>query len=599
MKSLKFNIISIVLLLTAASGQAQSTSPSPWSYRVFVSPAITNLASDQYKSEETSGFGFNAGGDLIYNFFRQGRFSMNASVGLGITNYNSSRLSNYTNKLSTSEYEQVLAGSQNLDLTETANNLKENQHFTFLDIPVKLGFDYQISSKWAAYANLGMTYGVNLSATYNSTALLTRTGFYPDYNVLIYDVDVPGSPYYYPTNKAVSGSGSISRRNNFSAEGALGAKYMLNSHVSLFAGAKLMHGFENVKNSPSTMILATSDNSLNTLASRTDNVKTRAFGLEVGAQFSLNFCKHKVTPVVKPVESVIEYAQFTGKVTPAKATILISNNGNIIKTIEPDANGQFNVDLQKEKVYDVEVTAPDYVSQKTSLDLNTLETKVIKDFSLEPVKVIIKEPEIKGVELNCKVVEAGTLASVKASMVVRNNGEVVETIDTDKNGIVKVDIPEGKVYDLEVTASGYVPQRIKADLTNVQKGDRKEITLDPFVKIEKETVFKFKSINFQLGTDKITHKSFKTLNMVAQTLVENSKLRIEVSGYTDNVGNPTANLTLSQKRATTVMNYIINKGANAAQVKAIGCGEIKPIADNRTREGKAKNRRVEFKVVDM
>jgi len=72
---------------------------------------------------------------------------------------------------------------------------------------------------------------------------------------------------------------------------------------------------------------------------------------------------------------------------------------------------------------------------------------------------------------------------------------------------------------------------------------------------------------------------------------------IEISGHTDDVGETMANQKLSEGRATAVKNYLISKGVKPTQVTAIGFGKTKPIADNKTAEGKAKNRRIEIKIL--
>jgi outer membrane protein OmpA-like peptidoglycan-associated protein len=92
-------------------------------------------------------------------------------------------------------------------------------------------------------------------------------------------------------------------------------------------------------------------------------------------------------------------------------------------------------------------------------------------------------------------------------------------------------------------------------------------------------------------------KCKKTLDTVASIIKKNPRFLVTVEGHTDNVGNKKANLTLSQKRAESVVAWLIKSGGiQAKQLKAKGYGDTKPIADNKTTEGKAKNRRVDFEV---
>jgi OOP family OmpA-OmpF porin len=108
-----------------------------------------------------------------------------------------------------------------------------------------------------------------------------------------------------------------------------------------------------------------------------------------------------------------------------------------------------------------------------------------------------------------------------------------------------------------------------------------------------------KAINFETGSDKLTPSSYDILNNMGAMLKEYPQMVIEVAGHTDDVGDDKLNLALSQKRAEAVKLYLTDKGVNAKQINAKGYGETKPIADNTTDEGKLKNRRVEFSVLEF
>jgi len=97
-------------------------------------------------------------------------------------------------------------------------------------------------------------------------------------------------------------------------------------------------------------------------------------------------------------------------------------------------------------------------------------------------------------------------------------------------------------------------------------------------------------------TNKATIKkvSFGLLNEVAQALKDNPKIKVEVGGHTDSQGNDAFNLKLSQNRANSVRTYLIKQGIAGDRMTARGYGENVMIADNRTADGRAQNRRVEF-----
>jgi outer membrane protein OmpA-like peptidoglycan-associated protein len=101
-------------------------------------------------------------------------------------------------------------------------------------------------------------------------------------------------------------------------------------------------------------------------------------------------------------------------------------------------------------------------------------------------------------------------------------------------------------------------------------------------------------INFETGKSVIKPESQSTIDQVAQLLTENKALKISVEGHTDNVGAVQTNQTLSENRAKAVMNAVAAKGIDKSRLVSKGWGQSKPIADNNTEDGKAKNRRVEI-----
>ncbi|MFI5221625.1 MAG: OmpA family protein [Bacteroidia bacterium] len=101
-------------------------------------------------------------------------------------------------------------------------------------------------------------------------------------------------------------------------------------------------------------------------------------------------------------------------------------------------------------------------------------------------------------------------------------------------------------------------------------------------------------INFETGKSEIKTESQKIVDEIAEMLKANSTLKVSIEGHTDNVGTPAANKTLSESRAKAVMNALITKGIDKSRLNAKGWGQEKPVADNGTNDGKAKNRRVEI-----
>jgi OOP family OmpA-OmpF porin len=109
---------------------------------------------------------------------------------------------------------------------------------------------------------------------------------------------------------------------------------------------------------------------------------------------------------------------------------------------------------------------------------------------------------------------------------------------------------------------------------------------------------KFGPIVFLTGkADLNVSKCKTTLNTLATIVKKYPRFVVTVEGHTDTVGDKKSNLTLSQKRAEAVVAWLINSGGvDGKQLKAKGFGDTKPIANNKTANGRTKNRRVDFEV---
>jgi outer membrane protein OmpA-like peptidoglycan-associated protein len=101
-------------------------------------------------------------------------------------------------------------------------------------------------------------------------------------------------------------------------------------------------------------------------------------------------------------------------------------------------------------------------------------------------------------------------------------------------------------------------------------------------------------ITFDVDKSDIKPESMGTLNMIAGILKSNPGLKFEIDGHTDNTGDATHNMTLSQQRADAVKTQLVSMGIDASRLTTKGFGDTKPISDNGTPEGRANNRRVEF-----
>jgi len=123
-------------------------------------------------------------------------------------------------------------------------------------------------------------------------------------------------------------------------------------------------------------------------------------------------------------------------------------------------------------------------------------------------------------------------------------------------------------------------------------------TCCPVIKeeVKKKIALAAKGIFFETASDKIKASSFDDLDKLAEILNEYPDAKVSIEGHTDSDGDDAKNLDLSKRRADAVKAYLSTHGITAERMSTIGYGETQPITSNTSRAGKAKNRRVDFKL---
>jgi outer membrane protein OmpA-like peptidoglycan-associated protein len=186
-------------------------------------------------------------------------------------------------------------------------------------------------------------------------------------------------------------------------------------------------------------------------------------------------------------------------------------------------------------------------------------------------------------------------AEIAPLKVIRNYGNAAKqiggkTIEYAGNQ-VNINIrKDGKEIWAKVYAGDYY-----YTVTVVEKADvRQEISANDLLNALNSTGKAILYINFNSGESKILAESTSIVDQIIQLLRENPEINLSIEGHTDNQGDHASNLTLSENRARAVVNAIVAGGINQERLISKGFGEDKPIADNTTDEGRAKNRRVEL-----
>ncbi len=255
-----------------------------------------------------------------------------------------------------------------------------------------------------------------------------------------------------------------------------------------------------------------------------------------------------------------------------------TNLGYPINTI--DREGTLFVTADGKTAY----YASDKIGTKGGLDIYSFELRE----DLRPSKTLW----VKG-QVFDKNTKKGLPSNVELTDLVTR--QVISKVQTDETGKYLITLPVGKDYVFNVNRKGYL---FYSDNFMLQQNSsdsvyEKNIPLQP---IEVNATLVLNNIFFDVNKFDLKPESQIELDKIVQLMMDNPTVKVEISGHTDNAGKPADNLALSDKRAKTVVAYLINKRIAPNRFTWKGLGETQPVADNKTEEGRSKNRRTEMKV---
>jgi OOP family OmpA-OmpF porin len=114
--------------------------------------------------------------------------------------------------------------------------------------------------------------------------------------------------------------------------------------------------------------------------------------------------------------------------------------------------------------------------------------------------------------------------------------------------------------------------------------------------VVESAVIVLQGVHFEYDSAELTAASYAILSQAAESLRGQQSMAVEVAGHTDSAGSDAYNLKLSARRAQSVVDFLVAQGIDRSRLSSVGYGEMRPVADNSTAEGRASNRRVEFRV---
>ncbi len=247
--------------------------------------------------------------------------------------------------------------------------------------------------------------------------------------------------------------------------------------------------------------------------------------------------------------------------------------------------GRISFELPIQKEYEIIVSSANF--KKYIFEFNLTGLVLYRDFE----KNVELVPEKVDVAVN--VADLVNNSKVKSKVLLRNKNRD-EVIEVDGNQMVS--LRSGDRYEVEVTSDqGYAFNSTSIDLTS-GKANAVDIKL---MKLELNAQLALKDINFESNSDKLSDVSFTELNRVIQLMKENATLKVEIAAHTDDMGSDAYNMALSNKRAKSVMDYLIQNQITMDRFTAKGYGETQFKFKNDSEENRAKNRRVELKILSI
>lgn len=175
--------------------------------------------------------------------------------------------------------------------------------------------------------------------------------------------------------------------------------------------------------------------------------------------------------------------------------------------------------------------------------------------------------------------------------------ELAITSSTNYKGEFLICLPIGINYALNVSEPGYLFHSQNINLTETNSATH-PLVADIYLKpIVKDATIILENIFFDTNSSDLLPQSIVELTKLLSFLQMNAQVRVELSGHTDNVGGEAFNISLSQRRADAVKNYLTTNGIASVRLTTKGFGFSRPITTNDTAEGRARNRRTEMKVI--
>ncbi len=307
---------------------------------------------------------------------------------------------------------------------------------------------------------------------------------------------------------------------------------------------------------------------------------------EVGAPGGLDIFQFVLPEIARPEKTITLYGVVTNeKDSVAAVNLRIKNlRTNTLQTVTPSSgeDGKYSVNLPFDK-YLLEINMKGFLYYSQEIDLSDpnkfLPKLSIRDKIGTETQHKMDSLMVHADALHFQLKELNTSVSED----IKGSFELYENVFADYNKTLS------QLQNLTL-------ERKYAWLSE----EKRYVDVEQNFKVQRATkgaTFKLDNIFFDLGKATLKDESLPALNSLYDILLKN-KIDIELGGHSDSIGSSETNLRLSQERVNSVKKYLLNKGIAESRIVAVGYGKEQPIASNSTEEGRAKNRRVEVKIID-
>lgn len=251
-----------------------------------------------------------------------------------------------------------------------------------------------------------------------------------------------------------------------------------------------------------------------------------------------------------------------------------------------------NENIGEQDIYRIDMTnwKPVDLSQREMMEQLTEPVKVIQ-------QVATPSNQTRSFKMSLWVIDDANGQPLEASVNFKNKKGDPLPVQSSSLGRFEIDLTSttnsSTLYKFNVSAKGYATFSSTFYFHGLASA-----ALQDTIRLEKAVIDLPYPLNIYFALNSDQPLSTDQMQNLLIMLMNNKTMKVEIGGHTDNFGAEEYNLNLSQRRANAVRNYLIKSGADASRITAIGYGTSKPVASNQTKEGRRKNRRTEFKILE-